>query len=93
MIPRLIMMKLPTTRRVMMVVAKPDTARPWNHAINASAPTTKPRPRVSTPRTVTICSGALVKDTMAVVARPTSLHSDHLPSPSARAPTSNGTLT
>ena len=86
------MMKLPTISKVMIVVAKPDTARPWNEAINASAPTTTPRPRVSTPRMVTIWSGALVKDTIAVVASCTNFHSDHFPSPSARASTSKGML-
>jgi len=33
----------------MIVVAKPETARPWNHEIKASAPTKKTEPQRKKP--------------------------------------------
>ena len=52
-----------------IVVTKPEIDLPIIQEISASTPITRPSASVSIPRKVMILNGALVKDTMAVVAR------------------------
>ena len=90
MIPRLIMMKLPMMRSVVMRVANPETDRPRDQDQRASLPTVKPSTSVARPSTVMIRSGRLVKEVSAVMDSSISDRSDHLLRSPSRALTSKG---
>ena len=92
MMPRLIIIMLPTKIRIIITVVIPSSALPLILSISAQILNTKKTTNIITPNTVTICIGAVEYAEILETAYFKSPVVDHFDSPSSLSFTSNSTV-